>query len=234
MPNSKIVYDGETLIDLTSDTVSEETLEEGVTATAANGEKIVGKGLPGRVRYDVAQSLTDNEKEQARENLGVSSGVYYGTEEPTEEPHPVWIDPTGDPVVIPTKTSELTNDSGFLTSDIIGATYKGAWIAEETDGTASQVYTETISVPAGTYLVTVVTPFAGVVDGTAGTDILINFSAGLLVGTGVTYIKSQYSSVTLPAKFTTQTNLLAKSAASKNSATWSYLERGGICAVRIA
>ena len=48
----------------------------------------------GAVSYDVAQTLTDEQKVQARENIGALS----------------------DTTVIPTKTSDLTNDSGFLTS----------------------------------------------------------------------------------------------------------------------
>ena len=39
---NKIIYAGETLIDLTADTVTAETLAEGVTAHGADGEKIVG------------------------------------------------------------------------------------------------------------------------------------------------------------------------------------------------
>ena len=42
MAINKVVYGGNTLIDLTSDSVTPETLAAGMTATAANGEKIVG------------------------------------------------------------------------------------------------------------------------------------------------------------------------------------------------
>jgi hypothetical protein len=42
MAYNKIQYGDETLIDLTGDTVTPETLVQGRTATAANGEKIVG------------------------------------------------------------------------------------------------------------------------------------------------------------------------------------------------
>ena len=42
MAVSKVVLGDETLIDLTSDTVSEDTLLEGTTAHAANGEQITG------------------------------------------------------------------------------------------------------------------------------------------------------------------------------------------------
>ncbi len=39
---SKVIYNGETLIDLTEDTVTPGTLAAGVVAHAANGERIVG------------------------------------------------------------------------------------------------------------------------------------------------------------------------------------------------
>lgn len=40
---NKVEYGGETLIDLTEDSVTPETLAEGVTAHNASGAKIVGK-----------------------------------------------------------------------------------------------------------------------------------------------------------------------------------------------
>lgn len=46
MAINKVEYSGETLIDLTSDTVSQDTLIAGVTAHAANGEKITGTFNP--------------------------------------------------------------------------------------------------------------------------------------------------------------------------------------------
>jgi hypothetical protein len=42
MAYNKIIYKGDTLIDLTADTVTPETLAEGTTAHARNGEIIVG------------------------------------------------------------------------------------------------------------------------------------------------------------------------------------------------
>jgi len=43
MGKSKIIYNGQTLIDLTGDTVTAETLLEGITAHGADGEAILGK-----------------------------------------------------------------------------------------------------------------------------------------------------------------------------------------------
>ena len=46
MAINKVIYGNETLLDLTNDTVTPETLEEGVTAHAANGEIITGIATP--------------------------------------------------------------------------------------------------------------------------------------------------------------------------------------------
>lgn len=56
MAVSKVIYGGETLIDLTSDTVTANDLAEGVTATAADGTQITGL-LP-KVDIDDALSST--------------------------------------------------------------------------------------------------------------------------------------------------------------------------------
>ena len=46
MAVNQVIYDGETLIDLTEDSVTPETLAEGVTAHDASGEQIVGTYSP--------------------------------------------------------------------------------------------------------------------------------------------------------------------------------------------
>ena len=46
MAINKVEYGNETLIDLTSDTVTKETLIKGETAHAASGEKIYGEFDP--------------------------------------------------------------------------------------------------------------------------------------------------------------------------------------------
>lgn len=136
---------------------------------------------------------------------------------------------TKDQITIPTKTSQLTNDSGFLTKDTVGKLYKGAWIATECTG-ISQAYTETITLPAGTYIINVVAPYCA----DFAARVCINFSAKLAIGTGATFIDASYGTTTMIATFTAQTSLRVLSGASSNNATWSYLDRGGIAAVRIA
>ena len=160
------------------------------------------------------------------------SGVVISETEPAAYEnggHPVWINPDGNEV------NEFVTAQDF--NDLkatIGKTYVGAWVASETNGTNTQVYTEEITLPAGTYVVSVVTPYAGISDIASVGDIMIRIGSGFLIGTGTTVIKSQYGAVTLLAAFSAETKLSVKSGSTKNSATWSYLDRGGIAAIRIA
>ena len=53
MAVNKIIYSGKTLGDLTSDTVTADNLAEGITATAADGKKVVGVMQKGEIAsYD--------------------------------------------------------------------------------------------------------------------------------------------------------------------------------------
>ena len=64
MATSKVVYSGKTLIDLTEDTITEETLLRGYTAHKADGTKIVGtafKDYPSR--YSFLDTLQDSKGE---------------------------------------------------------------------------------------------------------------------------------------------------------------------------
>ena len=70
---NKLTFGGRELINLTDATVTTDTLEEGVTAYGATGDRITGTGLPGRVRYDIEQSLTKEEKARAQSNLGIET-----------------------------------------------------------------------------------------------------------------------------------------------------------------
>lgn len=78
MAVNKVVYNtengAETLIDLTRDTVTPETLAEGVTAHDASGNVIAGEMPTSAVRY-TAQTLTETQKAQARENIGANDFV---------------------------------------------------------------------------------------------------------------------------------------------------------------
>lgn len=48
--------------------------------------------------------------------LGIQQTVISETE-PMDDSVEVWIDPSGDSVTVPTKTSDLINDSGFITEE---------------------------------------------------------------------------------------------------------------------
>lgn len=73
MAVNKVEVNGETKLDLTQDTVTPENLLSGATAHNAAGRQISGAVAP--VRYDVAQDLTSDQKNQARDNIGASATV---------------------------------------------------------------------------------------------------------------------------------------------------------------
>lgn len=72
MAINKVVLGDTTLLDLTNDTVTPETLAEGATAHSASGEIIEGTMPIDNVRYG-EQSLTDAQKQQARTNIGAAA-----------------------------------------------------------------------------------------------------------------------------------------------------------------
>ena len=74
MAVSKVVINtengAETIIDLTEDSVTPKTLAKGVTAHNAKGEEIVGE-MPTETILYTKQTLTEEQQEQARENIGI-------------------------------------------------------------------------------------------------------------------------------------------------------------------
>lgn len=92
MAVNKVIYDGDTLIDLTSDTISPDTMAVGVTAHAANGTPIVGL-LP-KVEIDSALSKTSTNPVQ---NRAVKNSLYFyvGNAAPTDPiENMVWLNPS--------------------------------------------------------------------------------------------------------------------------------------------
>lgn len=75
MAVNKVVYDGETIIDLTDSTVSPASLAEGATAYDASGTKVTGTMPTSSVLYGKEQNLTEAQKAQARENIGISDAT---------------------------------------------------------------------------------------------------------------------------------------------------------------
>lgn len=171
MAVNKIIYNGETLVDLTSDTVTADDLAVGVTATGADGKPLVGL-LP-KVTIDAELSLfstnpvqnktitaalsnldidiaTNDEIDNAlnvagsgdlpttggivpiamggtgatttagaRTNLGVSATADFANVAFSG----VYDDLTGRPA-IPSQTSDLANNSGYITSSALSGYVK--------------------------------------------------------------------------------------------------------------
>ena len=171
MAVNKIIYNGETLVDLTSDTVTADDLAAGVTATGADGKPLVGL-LP-KVTIDTELSTTSTNPVQnktimaalsnldidiatndeidnalnvagsgdlpttggivpiamggtgatttagARTNLGVSATADFANVAFSG----AYDDLTGKPA-IPSRTSDLANNSGYITSSALNGYVK--------------------------------------------------------------------------------------------------------------
>ena len=76
MAVSRVDYAGRTLIDLTGDTVTADTLAEGVTAHGANGEPIVGTMSGGGGGEDVAGAIVDRTVTEFINSNATSIGEY--------------------------------------------------------------------------------------------------------------------------------------------------------------
>lgn len=91
--NNTELYDilqslNENLVDLTGDTVTAETLAEGVTAHDASGKAVTGVMPTTTVLY-TEQTITDEQKEQARENISAAPAYTYGTADITAGSSPL-------------------------------------------------------------------------------------------------------------------------------------------------
>lgn len=72
MAVNKVIYGGNTLVDLTGDTVTAADLAEGITATGANGDKVVGVMTKGEI---ATNSEIDNALNLAGTGTIPSGGV---------------------------------------------------------------------------------------------------------------------------------------------------------------
>lgn len=96
MAVNKVVYDGDTLIDLTGDTVTPETLAAGATAHDKAGNPIVGTMASGGV-----------------------DEVYVGPDEPQDPNVEIWINPEA----APDDPSEIFTDAGWSDMDAYDGMY---------------------------------------------------------------------------------------------------------------
>lgn len=117
MAISKVIYGDTTLIDLTSDTVEADAMLSGVTAHGANGEQIYGT---------MSQVTPATETPLMDGTAAVGTSIKYAREDHIH-PHDSSI---------PTKVSDLTNDSGFIAAPSANVdeviAYNGTtWVADK-------------------------------------------------------------------------------------------------------
>ena len=106
MANNKVVYDGATLIDLTSDTVSPETLLTGATAHDASGVQITGTA-----------SANANENTPTDIN-GILKGD--GTKLKKAVPGTDYAIPPASATVLPASGTALTANTIYAVADAVG------------------------------------------------------------------------------------------------------------------
>lgn len=99
MAVSKVIYGGETLVDLTSDTVTPDTLAEGITAHNAAGEAIIGNMPSGGVRTAEVYIEANNGSQVAF--IGVDGIQYVNSGSETVQ------------VVVPSICVAMANTMGF-------------------------------------------------------------------------------------------------------------------------
>ena len=107
MAVNKVVYDGATLVDLTSDTVTADNLAAGVKATGADGNPVVGL-LP-KVTIDAELSdASENPVQNKVINaafMGLGTKMQHGFQSISES--------------IPVKLTDLENDADYVTNDTL-------------------------------------------------------------------------------------------------------------------
>jgi hypothetical protein len=84
---------------------------ESLQQAVENGEFDGEQGVPGERGPEGPQGpIGDN-------------GVWVGSNEPADEQYTIWIDENGEESTIPTKTSQLENDSNFITEENLPKTF---------------------------------------------------------------------------------------------------------------
>lgn len=130
MAVNKVIYDGTTLVDLTDNTVTSDTMLAGVTATDRSGEQITGTYVDEDTTYTLTKSgntitltgsdgsttsVTDanttySTMTQAQATAGTSTSGYRISPKVLHDTIKNAL-PT-----VPTNVSAFTNDAGYLTS----------------------------------------------------------------------------------------------------------------------
>ena len=97
--------DTPTIPSKTSDLTNDSNFITSSGAPVQSVDGSTGAVVTNAVKYNAAQGLSDEQKAQARANIGAGTSSFSGS----------YTDLSNKPT-IPTKTSQLTNDSGYLTS----------------------------------------------------------------------------------------------------------------------
>lgn len=97
--------DTPTIPSKTSDLINDSNFITSSGAPVQSVDGSTGAVVTNAVKYNAAQGLSDEQKAQARTNIGAGTSSFSGS----------YNDLSNKPT-IPTKTSQLTNDSGYLTS----------------------------------------------------------------------------------------------------------------------
>ena len=97
--------DTPTIPSKTSDLTNDSNFITSSGAPVQSVDGSTGAVVTNAVKYNAAQGLSDEQKAQARTNIGAGTSSFSGS-----------YNDLSDKPTIPTKTSQLTNDSGYLTS----------------------------------------------------------------------------------------------------------------------
>ena len=104
-PINKVVLNGDIKIDLTGDTVQPYNLFKGIKAHGSNGENITGTMTP--VLYGEVQNLTDIEKKQAQQNIGIDPNSFL------QKPILLWTNASPTSTLV-TQDIEISDSYPFL------------------------------------------------------------------------------------------------------------------------
>lgn len=174
MAVNKVIYGGNTLVDLTGDTVTAADLADGVKATGADGNPIVG--LMQKVTIDAELSTTSTNPVQ---NKVIKEAIDTVT------------------ASIPTKVSALENDAGYLTQHqsldgYAKTSVANTWTAKQSLNNVNITYERyTASSVSGTSMLAIPTASTAVYTATGNFTLYLNSIASNLAN-GQTTVFTAY------------------------------------------
>lgn len=174
MAVNKVIYGGNTLVDLTGDTVTAADLADGLKATGADGNPVIG--LMQKVTIDAELSTTSTNPVQ---NKVVKTAIDTVT------------------ASIPTKVSTLENDAGYLTQHqsldgYAKTSVANTWTAEQSLNNVNITYERyTTSSVSGTSMLAMPTASTAVYTATGNFTLYLNSIASNLAN-GQTTVFTAY------------------------------------------